>query len=427
MKRNKITTGLGIVIVGLMAATGCSSDAEGGEDTQEDVSLRFAWWGSDTRHQATQEIIDLFEEENPGITVEAQFGEWSNYWDQIATQTAGGNAPDIIQMDEMYVREYADRNALLDLSDVDTSELEDAAVDAGRTEDGLYAISLGVIALGTIVNADLLEEAGIDMPDDESWTWDDFAEISAQVSSDLDGVYGAGELVGAPMGLQVWLRQHDKDLFDDSGELALSTDDARDYLQFTLDLHEDADYPSADYISESQGLGPEDSAVGTNEAAMGFRWATQVIAQTSASGSDLQVLRLPSEEGSAEANGDWIKGSMFLSAAAGTDHPEEAKQFIDFFVNSQEAGEINGMERGLPANLEIRQSVLEEIEGPELAAAEFVEEVEQSGAGTTPVPPPGFGTFQEIIDRHLLELLFDRMTVDEAAEGMVAELEAEVS
>ncbi|WP_010525563.1 ABC transporter substrate-binding protein [Nesterenkonia sp. F] len=410
-----------LLSVGAVALTACGGG--GGGEGDGDVTLRFTWWGSDTRHENTEEIIEVFEEENPGITVEAEYGDWSGYWDRLATQSAGGDAPDIMQMDEQYIREYAERGALLDLSDVDTSEFQDAAVEGGQTEDGLMAVSLGVVAFSMVANTDLYDEAGVDLPDDSTWTWEDYQEAAAELGEGTeDGVYGATNL-GEPMGLQLWLRQQGAELFTEGGELALTVDQAAEYLEFTQGLVEGEGFPSSDFISETRGLGPEDGPMGAGESAMQTWWATQLSALSGASGAALEPLHMPSSAGGAAENGSWIKGAMFLSASADTDHPEEAKQFIEFFANSQEAGEINGMERGLPANLEVREAVLEDADGPEQKAAEFISEVEEQVTSGVPVPPSGFGQFMNIVIRAQDEVAFDRQDPSEAAETMVGEME----
>ncbi|GAA3286550.1 ABC transporter substrate-binding protein [Nesterenkonia halobia] len=414
--------GAALLSVGAVALTACGGNSGGGEDG--DVTLQFTWWGSDVRHENTEEIIAAFEEENPGITVEGEYGAWSGYWDRLATQAAGGDAPDIIQMDEQYIREYSDRNALLDLSDVDTSSFADAAVEGGRTDDGLVAVSLGVVSLATMANVEVFEEAGVEVPDDSTWTWEDYAEASQKVTEATGkDIYGAGPQ-GEPMGLQIWLRQQGEELFTEDGELALTKDKAHEYLDFTGRLRQDGGFPSADYISETRELGPDNSPFGSNEMAMGTAWATQLTTLAKASGSELQPLHLPSFAGDFSENGAWIKGSMFLSASAETEHPEAAKKFIEFFVNSKEAGEINGMERGLPANLDVREMVLEDVSGPEQKAADFIAEVEQQVDDTVPVPPPGFSDFMGIITRHETEVLFGRTTTEEAAGEMVEELKS---
>ena len=81
----------------------------------------------DTRHKTTQKVIDAYQKDHPNVTINGEFGEWSGYWDKLATTVAANDAPDIIQMDEKYLREYADRGALLDLKKaegLDTAEFE---------------------------------------------------------------------------------------------------------------------------------------------------------------------------------------------------------------------------------------------------------------------------------------------------------------
>ncbi|HHU37890.1 MAG TPA: extracellular solute-binding protein, partial [Propionibacterium sp.] len=101
----------GVVVLGL-ALAGCGSQAPqqsaapapgGGSGSGEQVTLRFAWWGNDTRNRMTQEIIEAFEAENPDIKVQGEPGEFSGYWDKLATQVAASDAPDVIQMDDKYI------------------------------------------------------------------------------------------------------------------------------------------------------------------------------------------------------------------------------------------------------------------------------------------------------------------------------------
>jgi len=79
----------------------------------EKVEIRFSWWGDTGRNEVYNEIVDRFEEEHPNITVKREFGGWGDYWDRLATQIAGGNAPEVVSMHQFYVSDYARRNALL--------------------------------------------------------------------------------------------------------------------------------------------------------------------------------------------------------------------------------------------------------------------------------------------------------------------------
>ena len=130
------------------------------------MELRFSWWGSDKRAQVTQAAIDAFEAENPNIKIKAEYGDWSGYWDKLATQVAANDAPDIIQMDEKYITEYSTRGALLDLSkyDIDTSKLDEAALNAGKSEDGLTGIAAGINAATILANPAVFKAAGVALP-----------------------------------------------------------------------------------------------------------------------------------------------------------------------------------------------------------------------------------------------------------------------
>src|SRR5690606_26025456 len=77
-------------------------------------SLRLTFWGGQPRADRTYKVTDLYKEAK-GVDVEGEFLAWNDYWPKLATQTAGGNAPDIIQMDYRFIVEYAKRNAIAPL------------------------------------------------------------------------------------------------------------------------------------------------------------------------------------------------------------------------------------------------------------------------------------------------------------------------
>ena len=54
--------------------TSVSASASASESTEpeekEPVTLRMAWWGSQTRHDRTVAVIELYESLNPHVTIE---------------------------------------------------------------------------------------------------------------------------------------------------------------------------------------------------------------------------------------------------------------------------------------------------------------------------------------------------------------------
>ena len=68
-----------------------STSTAASTSSDEQVTLRFAWWGGDERANATMEVINKFMEENPNIKIEAEYGSSDGYHDKLATQLASGD------------------------------------------------------------------------------------------------------------------------------------------------------------------------------------------------------------------------------------------------------------------------------------------------------------------------------------------------
>jgi multiple sugar transport system substrate-binding protein len=192
------------------------------------------------------------------------------------------------------------------------------------------------------------------------------------------------------------------------------------------EMMEDGALPPASVVTEDQAPGPDQSLTGTNGAAMGAWWTNQLSALNAASGNELVPLRFPSTDGSEGGAELFHKSAMFMSGSARTEHPEEVKKFIDFMVNSEEAGALNLADRGLPANTSVREAVLPELNEADTAAAQFIEDIEPELGDPMPVPPLGFSTLQEILYRYELEVFFDRSSPEDAARSMISEMETAI-
>ena len=124
-----------------------TASAETASDGGGDVTISMTWWGDTTRNEVYNAVIDEFEKANPGITVERPFSTWSNYFDRLSTQIAGGVAPDVMGMHQRYATEYAGRGALLDLQPyvdsgvLDLSDVPQSVIDTGRINGKLYMLA----------------------------------------------------------------------------------------------------------------------------------------------------------------------------------------------------------------------------------------------------------------------------------------------
>lgn len=152
----------------------------------------------------------------------------------MATQIACGTTPDVITMSGAYPSEYASRGVLLDLAKVkdqlDTSKFAEGTVDLGKISGKQYTITAGVNAMSMVIDPKVFEAAGVDLPDDETWTWDDYADIAAQITKNSpQGTFGTTPMANDSF-LAVWARQHGEDLYTDDGKkLGISEDTAAEW------------------------------------------------------------------------------------------------------------------------------------------------------------------------------------------------------
>ncbi|HJG91678.1 MAG TPA: extracellular solute-binding protein, partial [Brachybacterium massiliense] len=245
-----------------LAACGPNATRGGGGDGEgDDASLRFSWWGNPERAATTEEVIALFLEKHPEASVSAEPGDISGYFDKLATSVAAGDEPDVITMGGAYPAEYAARDVLLDLGTVegalDLSVMDEGARTNGQVDGTQVAVTTGINAPGMIVNPAVLSEAGVEMPDPETWTWDDFAEVAAAVSeSSADGIYGSGS-VFTHDSIDLWARQHGQLLYTEDGEIGVDVETVRSFFEYSKMLIDTGASPGADELVELTDVGPE--------------------------------------------------------------------------------------------------------------------------------------------------------------------------
>jgi len=413
----------------VLALTACGGGSEA-KSADGKVELRFSWWGGDKRAQLTQEAIKAFEAENPNITIKAEYGDWSGYWDKLATQVAANDAPDIIQMDEKYITEYSTRGALLDLSKykIDTSKLDEAALNAGKGEKGLTGIAAGINAATILANPAVFKAAGVPLPDDKTWTWEDFERIAAEVTAKSPkGTYGAAAYGTDEASLGVWLRQNGKSLYTQDGKLGFEPSDIKGYWEFLKDMSDKKAVPSASEIVEAEAAPLDQSGLATGKNGMAFWWSNQLPALEKAAGGELQILRFPSKTGKADDAGLWYKASQFWSASSRTKHPEEAAKFIDFLTNNVKAGEILLADRGVYPNSDVREAIAPKLAKADVKVVDFISSIKDELGDAPAAPPKGAGAIQEIIKRYTSEVMFNRLSAEEAGKKAVDEMKSAIS
>lgn len=393
---------------------GGSSDGGGSE--VQDVTLTFAWWGTDPRHAVTNEALDAFEDKYPHITVERDFGGFDGYRDRVVSRFAASNPPDVFQLYGDVQGEFESRGQLLDLEQypdqLDLSAWSEAQLAPGRSDKGLGTLDFGLSAAGMVLNTSLFNQYGIELPP-EDWTWEDFASTADAITAASGGeVHGTMDGAFGYQILEIWAKQQGQEYFDSDG-LGFSPDVLEGYWAYWAAMRESGGATPADVTAEVSA--PMD-LLNEGRIAMGFIFANQYAGTSEAMPGDSALYRMP---GDAKSPGSYLRSSMTIGAAATSEHPEEAALLVDFLLNDAEAAAILGVDRGAPPNPEMSGPATAGLSELDKVAVALIDSVRENGAPRPPMPPAG----AEQVNLDFVELgqavAFGQMSLSDAVEEFI--------
>jgi multiple sugar transport system substrate-binding protein len=158
-----------LVPLALLAAPGCARPDRDG------TTLRF--WAMGREGEVVQELVRDFERENPGVRVSVQQIPWSAAHEKLLTSFVGGSLPDVIQLGNTWIPEFAALGALAPLADfcagsgLDTTTCFPGVWDTNVIEGTLYGVPWYVDTRLVFYRRDLLARAGYrEMPG----SWDEW-------------------------------------------------------------------------------------------------------------------------------------------------------------------------------------------------------------------------------------------------------------
>jgi len=353
------------------------------------VNLRQIFWGSQARADRTYKANDLYKAANSGTDIASEFYAWNDYWPKLATETAGGNAPDIIQMDYRYIVEYADRQAIAPLDDfvgkeLDLHDFDKDQIEGGKVNGKLYGISLGANSVASIVNTAAFKEAGVPVPDNNS-TYDDLRSAceAFKKANIRGGMKAFQDGSGVEPLLENWLRQRGKALYTADGKLGFDAKDATEWFKLWKDLRDAELIVTPD--DQALDTGPLDQTmVVLGKAAVTFANSNQLVAFQALMKDPVTITSFP-RVGKDGKGGHYRKPSMFWSVAGQSKIGADAAKYVSFFINNVDANKVLGVERGIPAAASVRDAIAPLLSAQDQVALKFVSSL---GDLLGPIPPP---------------------------------------
>ncbi|WP_105566485.1 ABC transporter substrate-binding protein [Microbacterium halophytorum] len=414
LRRSLTTVAVLGVAAGALAA--CSSD--GGEyDPEAEVELTFTWWGNDDRAQRYQQLIDAFNEEHPNITVNGSFTDFPAYWEKRQTEAAGGGLPDVWQFSDTYLRQYAENGLLADLGElseyVSTDAIDEGLLGTGALEGTQYSLPIGYSTWSVFLNDDILAEHGIE-PYAGGTTYAEYSEWMADVTEATGGeIYGGTDYTQRIQNFENVLRAEGGNLYTEDGELGFTEEQLAAFWESGAADRDGVTVPqqALEEITPVSGFGG-------NLTASEASWSNFIASYLGDSGaSSISVVAPPLDvEGAQDL---YRQAGLQMAVSESSEHPEAAAIFLDYVVNSPEAGEIFGTSVGFPASDTKLEGAT--LEGPDQQVADFLESVEDRIGDAPPVPVAGYGSLEQKFWDLGKELGLGTVTVDEAVEQFFSE------
>jgi multiple sugar transport system substrate-binding protein len=413
-----------VAAVLLLAVTACGSGSGSGSTGAAGgkVTLTFAWWGDASRAKVTQQAVALFEKKHPNIKVETQYAPFASYFTKLATQTAGGNAPDLMQIDRGFLSEYSERGVLLDMSkylggDLDLSGWDKNFANSGKVDSKLTAVPFAQNSQTVVIDQTTLDKIGVAAPKTD-WTWEDLKAWGEQVHAKSGGkVFGMADPGSTWPAFESWMVQHGKNIYTADGKINFDAADLEGFWNFTSSMRKSGAATTAPLTATITGS-PADEPLPKGKAAAEWDYDSLFTMYAASTTDKLLLYPLPSYNGN---TGMLPKPAQMLSVFAKTDHPKEAVQLLDFMVNDPQAAKLLGVSRGMQPNLAVRKEMAGAAAGSDKTVYGYESANAQKLNPTGPVPPKGDSQLLTLMQRSYQEVAFGRASVSATAKSFMSQ------
>ncbi len=403
--------------------------------------IGFSWWGGQARNQKTDDILKLFEEENPGVTVVREAADFDPHWEKLTIQSAAGNQPCTIQMQTRWLATFAKPNILLPLDDLlaqgvfNVEGIAQPIIDGARGTDGkLYMIPSGVFIFALMYNktmAEAAEAAGV-APLPQPYSWNQLAEYVRAVKPHLpEGVNGIHNMGRETDAFVTWVQSQGEKLFEGT-TVTISKETVVDWFNYWEALRKDGITDSPEVAVADNGSLIEESYIATGRTFFTNRppnrlASHQAVMDTVSPGSQLDIMPYPTGEDGTTGMDLGSNGIAIGSTCAAELLPASVA-WVNFFTQDDRAAQIYQSDNGVVAVDRLADA---QAKNPDTAPGQvrFIELFRQVVNDAKPVawPAGGYGAVTDTIGRAYDAVAFEQLSVEDAADQFLAELQEQVT
>lgn len=387
-------------------------------------AMRLYWWGTPNRAERTLGVVELFETANPGVSLVGEVGG-NEYWSKLTTMIAGGNAPDIFQLEPTRFADYSRRATNLPLNEylgkaIRTDKLMPGVLDLGTVDGKVTGIPMSLNAFAMLYNPEPFSQAGLTPPSAET-TWDEYARLCNDLTKAMGrkNIWASGNCSRYIFVFQAFLEQRGKQLFTDGGKPGFAATDVEDWFGYWESLAKNGGCVPAEILALDK-VTVDSNPLATGNAVIAMAFSNQLQAFQGIVKSPLDITSLPVAKAGGPS-GLFYRPGMHWSIASTSRNPELAARFIDFFVNDVEAGKILQVERGVPVNSEVQAAVSPTIDTVAKKAVDYIKAIEGRVVAYPPPVPLGAPEFDDRGFRPVADkVAFGQLTPKQAASEVMA-------
>jgi len=422
MKKIKkiLTVSIAIVILSLLVITvgGCGKGSKG------PATLKVIWWGSQTRHEKTLKVIEMYQTLNPEIKIEPTYTSWDGYWEKLSTLAAGGEMPDVINMTINQMPQYLEKNLLADLTNIATinkEAIDPAVLDSGKMDGKLLGICLGSNAMTLGYNKELFDKAGVAYPN-EKWTWDDLEKASNALYSKLK-VWGIGNISDSDV--DFFIRSRGESMYTpDSKSVGFTEKTAVDFMTLINRLHKSQAMEPRKVAIETAS-NEENSSFAKQKCAMRFLWSNKIVSVAKTLGKTVELSVFPGP-GSEQAM--YIRPGMFFCISKTSKQKDKAGAFINWFVTDIEANKVLEADRGVPVVDAVRVALAANLDEQNKKIYDFIGFVGKFSQRPIDTQfPPTERECRRIISDLMEQVYYEKMTPEEAGKKWIEDWKVTLS
>lgn len=369
-----------------------------------------------------EEWEKIFEKQNPDIKVEIETVGYGDYFTKLATVIAGGNAPDVYELNYENFTTYSSRGILYNLDSLinnaklNTSIINSNALEAFQSNGVQYGFPYSFSTVVLIYNKDLFDRAGVSYPTD-SWKWEDVLNAAQKIRNLDPMIFGLYQPITFNE-LYKMVQQNNGSLLNQDGtSFTLNTPENIETLQYMVDRVLKYNVMPTD--AQLAGIGDWDLFMsGRLGMIITGSWAFPTFKENVDFDWDITV-----EPGNTKKATHFFSNGLVISKD--TDNPEAAFKWLSFLSTSKEVAESR-----VKANWELPVALYPDI--IELYKSDFPPKNKDAVFDSLNylVTPPKLEEFQkvaDIVDKHLEAARYGVKSAKQALDDAQAELERTIT